>query len=250
MKRPVEAAVVMPSDRKATEPGQNAAADLALPLPPLPLARARAEAPERLRLQRRRGARRRERSSPRKACAARVRRQRPQNSRLALRGSAKPNSRASSRRGRRGAERGGAAEGSSSLCSLGAPSRVVLTASDEVCRSFGAQVSVAQSCCLGGRRPSCCQGRRKSFQGPGAAGAARPRPRLASAEQEGASQERAWFLAQMITGMYVGLIIGGSCTQTCSLNTLSGTQARTRAHSNTRKRTNAHAHAPKYVHTC
>lgn len=105
MKRPVEAAVVMPSDRKATEPGQNAAADLALPLPPLPLARARAEAPERLRLQRRRGARRRERSSPRKACAARVRRQRPQNSRLALRGSAKPNSRASSRRGRRGAER-------------------------------------------------------------------------------------------------------------------------------------------------
>lgn len=124
--------------------------------------------------------------------------------------------------------------GSSSLCSLGAPSRVVLTASDEVCRSFGAQVSVAQSCCLGGRRPSCCQGRRKSFQGPGAAGAARPRPRLASAEQERASQERAWFLAQMITGMYVGLIIGGSCTQTCSLNTLSGTQARSRAHSKTR----------------
>ncbi|ROT63516.1 hypothetical protein C7M84_018585 [Penaeus vannamei] len=70
-----------------------------------------------------------------------------------------------------------------------------------LCRSFGAQVSVAQSCCLGGRRPSCCQGRRKSFQGPGAAGAARPRPRLASAEQERASQERAWFLAQMITGI-------------------------------------------------
>lgn len=102
MKRPLDAAVFRPSDRKATEPGQNAAADLALPLPPLPLARARAEAPERLRLQRRRGARRRERSSPRKACAAGVRRQRPQNSRLALRGSAKPNSRASSRRGRRG----------------------------------------------------------------------------------------------------------------------------------------------------
>lgn len=230
MKRPVEAAVVMPSDRKATEPGQNAAADLALPLPPLPLARARAEAPERLRLQRRRGARRRERSSPRKACAARVRRQRPQNSRLALRGSAKPNSRASSRRGRRGAERLKAHPVSVLLGRRAEWSSLRLTKS----AGFGTHVSVAQSCCLGGRRPSCCQGRRKSFQGPGAAGAARPRPRLASAEQERASQERAWSLAQMITSMYVGLIIGGSCTQTCSLNTLSGTQARTRAHSKTR----------------
>lgn len=135
--------------------------------------------------------------------------------------------------------------GSSSLCSLGAPSRVVLTASDEVCRSFGAQVSVAQSCCLGGRRPSCCQGRRKSFQGPGAAGAARPRPRLASAEQERASQERVWFLAQ-ITAMYVGLIIGGSCTQTCSLNTLSGTGG----HTGTLKDAHARTHTHTHLNTC